>query len=114
MKKSTIIALISVCIVFAAAAGGTILMLNSRNTPEYTLETARMYYDELNYEQAVIEFEGYLKNEPMDWEAWLILADSYGKKYGKEAEIEALNRAAEAVDSKTVNERLKALTETNG
>lgn len=106
MKKSlkiTIIAVVSALII----AGISIAASSAyQNSPEYMLSLAERYLSELDYEQAIVQYERYLAVVPDNGEAWLALADAYEKTGDTEGAKSALERAVEKADSNKAAEKL--------
>lgn len=109
MKKSLKITLIAVAAAVLIAGTSLTAVSVYRDSPAYTLSLAERYLEELNYEQAVIEFEKYLEIEPKDTETWLLLADTYEKIGDKEKAKKTLERALKETDSQKANLRLEEL-----
>ncbi len=109
MKKSLKLTLTTAsAVVIIAATSITVLSVYHRS-PDYTLSLAERYLSEMNYEQAVIEFEKYLEIDPKNSEVWLMLADTY-EKMGEESKVkETLENALEKADSKKAGERLEKI-----
>ncbi|MEZ3438082.1 MAG: leucine-rich repeat domain-containing protein [Oscillospiraceae bacterium] len=75
------IIIIIIASLLALGAGGTAVVLGISNIPANRVSrymgAAERYLSEMNYEQAVIEFQRVLEIEPMNVDAYLGLADAY-------------------------------------
>lgn len=96
-KKNIII--IALAGVLALGIGGTAIAIGASNSTTQSaitgIQLAERYLSELNYEQAVIEFQLVLEVEPMNVDAYLGLANSYIGLGDTEKALEVLHQGLE-------------------
>lgn len=76
-SKKNLIIIIAVLAAAIIAAVSTITVVNVNNSPAKILSLAERYLDELNYEQAVIEFQRVIEVDPMNADAYEGLIAAY-------------------------------------
>lgn len=111
-KKNIIIIIIAALLAFGI--GGTAVGVGVANIPKNRIsrymDAAERYLSELNYEQAVIEFQKVLDIEPMNIDAVLGLADVYAKLGDTDKALEILNDGYEQTGEKQLKRRIDKLT----
>ena len=108
MKKliSTFIALTMIITVAACAQQPTTAISTSD-----TLAAAERYLSELNYEQAIIEFDKILEVEPKNVDAYLGKAEAYIALGNTEAALSALREGYEQTGDERLKTRLDEMSE---
>lgn len=106
MKKSLKITLIASALALIFAAGSITAVSAYRNSPSYRLSVAERYLSELNYEQAIIEFEKILEIKPNNADIWLKLAEAYEKNGQLDKAKETLERALAYIDDQSVRNKI--------
>ena len=114
-KKNIII--IALAGVLALGIGGTAAAVGISNAPANRVSrymgAAERYLSEMNYEQAVIEFQRILEIEPMNVDAYLGMAEAYIAMGDIDNAIETLRTGYEKTGDIGIKEKLDALeTET--
>ena len=111
-KKNIIIILIAALL--ALGVGGTAVALGISNMPANRVSrymgAAERYLSEMNYEQAVIEFQRILEIEPMNVDAYLGLADAYLGLGDTEKALEILHEGLEQTGDDRIKIKLDDLT----
>ncbi len=78
------------------------------------LTGAQKYLAELDYEQAIIEFNKILEIDPMNVDAYIGLADAYLQAGDVDSAIRALQQGYERTTSNEIKQKLKALVNLSG
>ncbi|MCM1538408.1 MAG: tetratricopeptide repeat protein [bacterium] len=87
----------------------TILMTSSNDGKRYAehMQTAQRYMDELQYEQAIAEYEAAIAIEPNNAGAYQALAELYVRTENYESAAEILNRGIEQTGAEELIARLE-------
>ncbi|MGN0683174.1 MAG: leucine-rich repeat domain-containing protein, partial [Oscillospiraceae bacterium] len=106
--------LITACAFAVFAIGVVAALLIINNTPSARanryLTTAEKYLVEMNYEQAVIEFQRILEIEPMNVDAYLGLAEAYMGMGDAEKALETLRKGLELTGDSRLQAKIDELT----
>lgn len=106
---------IIVVAIIAIVICGTAIWFGVANLPANRLSrymgAAERYLREMNYEQAIIEFERLLEIDPMNEDAIIGLADAYASMGNIEKAIEVLNDGYELTRAARIESRLNKLRE---
>lgn len=106
---------IVIAAVLALGIGGTAIGIGISTMPSNRaaryMGAAERYLGEMNYEQAIIEFERLLKIDPMNEDAIIGLADAYASIGNREKAIEVLNNGFELTGARRIERRLNKLQE---
>ena len=78
------------------------------------LTGAQKYLAELDYQQAIIEFNKILEIDPMNVDAYIGLADAYLQAGDVDSAIRALQQGYERTTSNEIKQKLKALVNLSG
>lgn len=112
MKKNIIIIVIAA--VFALGVGGAAVAIGILSMPANRVSrdmiAAERYLSEMNYEQAVIEFQKILEIKPMNVDAYIGLANSYLGTGNTEKAIEALRQGLEVTGDWRIQDMIDKLT----
>ena len=114
-KQSKILIIIAGGILLAVTIAITaVLMVSGSDSRKYQkhMEAAQQYLDELQYEQAITEYELAIEIEPNNIEAYQALAELYVKMEGYDSAIEVLNRGIEQTGSEKLADYLEEIQRT--
>lgn len=107
---------IIIVVVIAIVVCGTAIWFGVASLPANRVSrymgAAERYLGEMNYEQAIIEFERLLEIDPMNEDAIIGLADAYVSMGNSEKAIKVLNDGYELTGSRRIEELLNKLQET--
>lgn len=110
-KNKPIVLIITIAVVICVT--GIIIACLSLNTPERLIdnyyENATKYLAQMNYEQAIVEFDKILEIDPMNVEAYLGKAQAYYEMGNIDKAIEILEHALSIVDDERIRKRLNEL-----
>ncbi len=101
-KKKIIITLLIVAILIFGGITAAVTLSNGSSISVSTsdmLQLADRYLKEMNYEQAIIEFQKILEIEPKNVDAYIGLAEAYVALEDNDRAIEVLERAQRNVDN---------------
>lgn len=108
------IIIIIIASLLALGAGGTAVVLGISNIPANRVSrymgAAERYLSEMNYEQAVIEFQRVLEIESMNVDAYLGLADAYLAMGDTDKALECLNKGYEQTGDARIQAKIDELT----
>ena len=106
MKKSLKITLIAAGVAIMIAVCSLVAVSAHKNSSEYILSLAERYLSELDYEQAIIQYEKLIEIEPKNTDAYLKLADAYYQNDDIDKAIETLQKALEIVNDEAIKAKL--------
>ncbi len=108
-KRALVIAVTAAIIIIA----GVIVAFFMLNSPMHRIDNyynnATKYLAEMNYEQAIVEFDKILEIDPMNVEAYLGKAQAYYEMGDIDKAIEILEYALSLVDDERIREKLNEL-----
>ena len=106
---------IIVVVIIAIVVCGTAIWFGVASLPANRISrymgAAERYLGEMNYEQAIIEFERLLEIDPMNEDAIIGLADAYASMGNSEKAIKVINDGYELTGSRRIEGRLNKLQE---
>ncbi len=109
-KKKIIMTLLIAVILIAGGITAAVILSEGSSISVSTfdmLQLADRYLKEMNYEQAIVEFQKILEIEPKNIDAYIGLADAYVALGDNDKAIEVLERARENVDNeKRIEDKL--------
>lgn len=110
-KKNILIIILAAVVALCLGAGITIFAMN--NTSEHKvsrgIELAERYFSELNYGQAITEYEKVIEIEPKNVEAYLGLAEVYEEMGNIDKAIEILKKGVEQTHDDRLQRHLDEL-----
>ncbi len=108
-SKANIIIIVAAALL-ALGAGGSIIAFGTSNKAathiSRYMDVAERYLSDLNYEQAVIEFQNILEIEPMSVDAYMSLSKAYGYIGDYDSAKEILNKGIAATGSMALKNEL--------
>lgn len=113
-KSKMIIGICASLMLAAVVAITAVLMVSGSNSKEYQkhMELAQQYLDELQYEQAIAEYELAIGIEPKNMEAYQALAELYVEMDDYESAVTVLNRGLEQTDGEELADYLAEVQKT--
>ncbi len=110
-KKNIVVIVIAA--ILAMGVGGAAVIIGISSTPANRIspymDAAERYLSEMNYEQAIIEFEKALEIEPMNVDAYLGIAEAYMALGDTDKAIAALDEGIAKTGSDKLRDKLEEI-----